>query len=349
MRLSAVLSAVLFACSLLVPVRGVTPWVPLPDDAFSWALGGPEKRSLVGPRLGALFAVSSARAAPPTGASLESVLWGQLSDRVRELLRGFSGVVGVEVVDLASGRRLAVNEHAVFATASSIKTALLVTALAKLGTPEGQGLAVPYVARAEDLVPSSPILKTLALSGTSLTTRDLLGIMTATSDNTATNVLISRVGMESVNRFLDRAGLAKTRLGRKMLDGDAVKRGEENVSTPHELSLLYEKLWRGELLGRAQTEEALRILSVDKHGFLEAGLPEEDGVVVYSKPGSLPGLRVDAGIVKVGDRPFVIAVMVAMPHSEREAELLIERIAAETFSYFSRLARSTPFGRHRVR
>lgn len=308
MRLSAVLCSVLFACSLL----------------------------------------GSARAAPPSGAAVESVLWGQLADRVRDLVRGFSGVVGVEVVDLVSGRRLAVNEHSVFATASSIKTALLVTTLAKLGTPEGQGLAVPYVARAEDLVPSSPILSQLVLSGTSLQTRDLLGIMTATSDNTATNVLIARVGMESVNRFLDRAGLAKTRLLRKMLDGAAVKRGEENVSTPHELSLLYEKLWRGELLGKAQTEEALRILSVAKHGYLEVGLPDDDDVVVYSKPGSLPGLRVDAGIVKVGDRPFVIAVMVAMPENEREAELLIERLSRETFSYFSRLARSTPFGRHKV-
>ena len=286
-------------------------------------------------------------AAPPV--SLEPVLWEQLAERVRETVRGFSGVLGIEIVDLTSGQRLGVHEQVVFATASAIKTALLVTAIDKLGTVEGDALSIPYVVRTEDLVPSSPILSMLTPGETKLKTAELLGIMIATSDNTATNVLIGRVGMDAVNRFVQRAGLGKTKLARKMLDGAAVKRGDENVSTAHDLVLLYEKLWRGQLFDKARTEEALRILSVDKHGYLEAGLPDDDDVVVYSKPGSLPGLRVDAGIVRAGDRPFAIAVMAAMPKVDREAELVIEKLASDAFSHFHRLSQSTPYGRHRVR
>jgi len=274
--------------------------------------------------------------------SLDPLLWQKLGERSAELVRGFDGVVGYELIDLRGGRKHTHNEERLFATASAIKTALLVTALQRLGTGGGT-LDEPYVPRTEEIVASSPILSGLTMGVTKLTSRDLLSIMIATSDNTATNVLISRVGMDSVNQLLDRAGLPKTRLRRKMLDGAAVKRGQENVSTPHELALLYEKLWRGELLDKERTQEALRLLSRTKHGYLEAGLPDE--VEVYSKPGSLPGLRVDSGLVMIPDRPFVLSVMIAMPASERDAELLIEKLAKEAYSHLSRLSESTRFGR----
>ena len=280
--------------------------------------------------------------AAPVDSSLDPLWWQKLGERYAELVRGFDGVVGYELIDLRGGRKHTRNEERLFATASAIKTAILVTALQRLGTGGGT-LAEPYIPRTEDIIPSSPILSGLTMGVTKLTSRDLLSIMIATSDNTATNVLISRVGMDSVNQLLDRAGLPKTRFRRKMLDGAAVKRGQENVSTPHELALLYEKLWRGELLDKERTQEALRLLSLTKHGYLEAGLPDE--VEVCSKPGSLPGLRVDSGLVMIPDRPFVLSVMIAMPASERDAELLIEKLAKEAYSHLSRLSESTRFGR----
>jgi len=275
--------------------------------------------------------------------NLDSVCWQQLADRYAALVAGFDGVVGYELVDLRSGRRLSFHADLEFAIASSIKMPLLLTVLSKLASGSGGELQEPYVPRAEDLVPSSPILSGLTPGVSRLTTRDLLTIMVTTSDNSATNVLISRVGMAEVNQFLLRAGFARTRLRRKMLDGAAVRQGLENVSTPHELALLYEKLWRGELLDPQRTKEALQILSRTKHGYLEAALPDE--IEVASKPGSLPGLRTDTGIVLLPSRPFVLSVAVAMPGREREAELLIEKLAQEAYEKLSRLTQSTPFGR----
>lgn len=274
---------------------------------------------------------------------LDALLWQKLSQRLMDLAEQTDAVVGFELCDLRSGQRISHHPDQVFATASAIKTALLVTVLDKLDRAEGSALGSPYVVRSQDLIPSSPILSGLTMGITSLQPRDLLAIMIATSDNTATNILIDRVGFASVNQLLDRAGLSKMRLLRKMMDSEAVRQGKENVATPHELALLYEKLWRGELLDPKQTHAALQLLSVSKHGYLDASIPEE--IPVYSKPGSLPGLRVDAGLVMIPQRPFSIAVMVAMPHQERAAELFIEQLAKEAYLHLSHAARSTPFGR----
>lgn len=67
---------------------------------------------------------------------------------------------------------------------------------------------------------------------TRLTLRDLATMMVAVSDNSATNVLIGRVGMENVNAMLDSLGLHATRLRRQMMDLKAASEGRENVSTP---------------------------------------------------------------------------------------------------------------------
>ena len=201
---------------------------------------------------------------------------------------GFSGVLGIEIVDLGVGPAAGVHEQVVFATASAIKTALLVTAIDKLGTVEGDALSIPYVVRTEDLVPSSPILSMLLPGETKLKTAELLGIMIATSDNTATNVLIGRVGMDAVNRFVQRAGLGKTKLARKMLDGAAVKRGDENVSTAHDLVLCTKSCGAGSCLTKRGPRKRCGFCRSTNTAIWKRDC-QTMTMWSYSKPGSLPG------------------------------------------------------------
>jgi beta-lactamase class A len=51
---------------------------------------------------------------------------------------------------------------------------------------------------------------------TQVTLRDLATMMVAVSDNSATSILIDRVGMQNVNAFLSEQRLHQTRLRRKM-------------------------------------------------------------------------------------------------------------------------------------
>jgi beta-lactamase class A len=79
--------------------------------------------------------------------------------------------------------------------------------------------------------------------------------MVAVSDNSATNVLIDRVGMDNVVRLTESLGLAHTQLRRKMMDLQAAAQGRENISTPREMISrlaydLFDRLGRASDLGR---------------------------------------------------------------------------------------------------
>src|SRR5207302_3897033 len=89
-----------------------------------------------------------------------------------------------------------------------------------------------YTVQSADLVPDSDIMNGLTPGVTRVTLSDLATMMVAVSDNSATNVLIDRVGMQNVNAMLDSLGLSHTRLRRKMMDLEAAKQGRENISTP---------------------------------------------------------------------------------------------------------------------
>ena len=98
---------------------------------------------------------------------------------------------------------------------------------------------MPYTVDARDLVDGSAIMSGLTPGVTRVTNRDLATFMVAVSDNSATNVLIDRVGMQNVNALLDSLGLHQTRLQRKMMDVKAAQEGRENISTPNEMMTLF--------------------------------------------------------------------------------------------------------------
>jgi beta-lactamase class A len=167
--------------------------------------------------------------------------------------------------------------------------------------------------------------------------------MVAVSDNSATNVLIDRVGMENVNAMLDSLGLAHTRLRRKMMDLKAASEGRENISTPGEMMALLEDLYRGKVLNQEMTADFFQMLSTHKSGFITRDLPE--GLKVANKPGELEAVRNDSAVVFVNNRPYVICVMTAYLHRERDGEEAIARISASAYLMFDRLARASEYGR----
>src|SRR6185436_13503389 len=59
--------------------------------------------------------------------------------------------------------------------------------------------------------------------------RDLAVLMIALSDNTATNILISKVGMDAVNRTMSTLGVATIKLQRKMIQPRESAVGNENI------------------------------------------------------------------------------------------------------------------------
>ena len=283
-----------------------------------------------------------AQTAANTAAAKQQALWQKLEARVSDVDQHLDGVMGVAIEDLASGQKFQLRGDEVFPQASSIKTALLAELYHQVQSGKLK-LSDPYTVQASDLVPDSDIMGGLTPGVTRLTLRDLATMVVAVSDNSATNVLIDKVGMDSVNALMDSLGLPHTRLRRKMMDLKAASEGRENISTPNEMATLLDQLYRGKVLSQELTADFFKILSTHKSSFLARDLP--DDLKIANKPGELEGVRNDSGVVFVQNRPYVLCVMTTYLRRERDGEDAIGKISAEAYRMFDRLARASEYGR----
>jgi len=288
------------------------------------------------------WAQTPSASSPSTPNKKTEILWQKLESTIHDVDHQLDGVMGVAIEDLNTGHQFFLHEDEVFAQASSIK----ITVLANLYLQAQQGklkLTDLYTVQSSDLVADSDVMGGLTPGVTRITLRDLATMMVAVSDNSATNVLIDRVGMDNVNAMLDSLGLAHTRLRRKMMDVEAAKQGRENISTPREMMTLLETIYHGKLLNKESTEDFFRVLSTHKDSWIPRDLPAD--VKIADKPGSLEGVRNDSGIVFVEGRPYVICVMTAFLGDERDGEEAISKISLATWRMFDRLSRASEYGR----
>ena len=266
----------------------------------------------------------------------------KLEKSIQDVDRNLDGVMGVAIVDLTDGHRYLLHADDVFPQASSIK----ICVLAELYRQAQQGklkLTDLYTVNAGDLVQDSDIMGGLTPGVTRVTLRDLATMMVAVSDNSATNVLIDRVGMNNVNSFLTSQGLTQTRLRRKMMDVKAAAEGRENVSTPSEMAKLLQSLYQGQILNKEMTDGFFKVLSTHKDSWIPRNLPE--GLKIADKPGSLEGVRNDSGVVFVDNRPYVICVMTTYLRNERDGEEAISSVSLAAWRMFDRLGRASEYGR----
>jgi len=279
--------------------------------------------------------------AQPRAVENQDLLRKKLESKITERLSRVDGVVGLWIKDLTSGEEMALDAGRLFPTASSIKIAVLLELYRQAG--EGRfRITDRHRITAAERTPGSGVLLELGDGTVEMSIKDLAILMITVSDNTATNILIDQVGMDSVNATLDRLGLGRTRLLRKMMALKEQARGNENVSTPQELGRLVEKIYRAEVLGADACREILDILSRPKPGPIRALLPPE--VKVAHKTGGISGVRNDVGVVLLEGRPFIVSAMSNLLAEEDEAQKAISEVARMAFDYFQRLALANPFG-----
>ncbi len=281
--------------------------------------------------------------APAQQLHTRDLLWRQMTTDVTKVGLQFEGVMGITIRDLTDGREFSVNADDIFPTASSIKLPLLIELYRQSQTGTSQKLTDLYTFRKEDVVPDSAIMENLTPGVSRVTNRDLAGMVVAVSDNSATNVLIDRVGFDNVNKMLDAQGLHKTRLRRHMMDIAAAKAGNENVSTPREMTQLLEAVYRGKILNPQMSEDFWNLMCTKKESPLPRLLP--DDLRIANKPGELDGVRTDSGLVFLKNRPYVISVMTTYARDERAASEAIAQISLIAYHYFQSVSISSDYGR----
>ncbi len=262
---------------------------------------------------------------------------------VKQIVAGFHGKVSLYAENLSSGKTLSLSGEQPVRTASTIKLAIMTECFAEAN--EGKlDMGELLTLTGPEKVPGSGILHELS-DGDKLPVRDMIDLMIVMSDNTATNLILNRIGGDAVNARMQSLGLTYTRVMRKIMSegkpgvsSGITEEGRkpENQkwglgrSSPYEMVALLGKLYRGELVSRKASDEMLGIL---KHQRDRNGLGRDmKDVVVADKTGALDRLRSDVGILYTPGGPVAMAVTVDdMPEinwtPDNPGQLLISRLS----------------------
>ena len=146
-------------------------------------------------------------------------------------------------------------------------------------------------------------------AGTVFSVEELLRQMIAESDNTATNMMIDRLGMTEINGYMKAHGYDASRLQRKMMDAAAVKEGRENITSAKDLGTFFLRLYRSECVGEPYDGKMRDMLfaQTDRECFPQA-LPDAR---IAHKTGELDRFYADGGIIYGEDGHTAILIILA--------------------------------------
>jgi len=142
-----------------------------------------------------------------------------LTTQLQSQVAAFHGKVALYATDLATGKTVAIDADQPVPTASVIKLGILYTALQQIRAGRAH-FDDRLMLNHDDQVPGSGVLLFLDTPHT-LTLKDALTLMIAVSDNTATNLVIDDLGLDSIDEELSAPppsglGLKKTWLYKKV-------------------------------------------------------------------------------------------------------------------------------------
>lgn len=261
--------------------------------------------------------------------------------QIEEMSRDFDGVMGVAIRDLKTGEEILINADTLFPTGSSIKIPVLIELHRQVAAGSIRLTETVRIPEGSQ-VGGSGILLHFSPGSSQLSLGDLSVLMIALSDNSATNLLIDRLGMAGINQTLTDLGLSRIRLRRRMIDLAAMARGDENVATPREAARLLGMLAAGKVVSPEVSAAVLKTLRIPKSSPIPRSIPPS--ITIANKPGAVEGVACDWALVEVPGRPFTIAVMTSFNGESAGADDSIAKIARLAYDYFSRLARSTEYG-----
>ena len=249
----------------------------------------------------------------------QSPMQQQIERRARE----FDGEIGVFAMNLVTREVIAVNADARFPTASTIKTAVMLEAYHQAA--EGAlSLDAPMAFAESDKVGGTGVLNGLT-AGTMLKVKDLIHLMIVLSDNTATNMLVTRLGTARIDARLRSYGLKETKIfrptfrdGRPDIFPELEREFGLGMSTPREMAQLMSLIAENRAVNAEASAAMLATLRDQQDGLMiPRSLPEgiqvgnKTGIDLEKQPdaqGKRGAIRADAAIVTGKGVTYVIAI-----------------------------------------
>ena len=236
--------------------------------------------------------------------------------------------LGTVLVDISERNYAGLRAQEAFPAASTIKLAVLAAVLESVDNQE-IALTEKLTLQPTAIVEGSGTLDSQA-PGAEVSVLAAAEMMISTSDNTATNLLIDRLGgIEVVNQRFLNWGLRHTELINPLPDF-----GGENTSSPADLALLLGEIERGEILGMISRDRFLDILSTTRNDTL---LPQslQEGDRIAHKTGTINSSLGDVGLIDLpnGER-YIAAVMVRRENNDAEAIEVIREVSRLARNYW---------------
>ncbi|HEY2934520.1 MAG TPA: serine hydrolase [Acidobacteriota bacterium] len=269
-----------------------------------------------------------------------------LPDSAQKVVEGFRGKMYFYAKNLKSGQVIEYRSGEKVQTASVIKVPVMVEVFAQ--ARESRFTLQDVIASTEEnKAQGSGVLQDLG-PGLHLTVRDAVVLMIILSDNTATNMLIDRVGVKAVNDRMRQLGLADTTLYKKVFRPPPESLPEEEkkwglgATTAKDMALLMEKIYRKEVVDSPSSEAMIGILKkqrdrdqIPRYFFGEKWAK----VDVAHKTGALDRVRNDVGLVFTPEGDFVLSLFAQESEDRKwtpdnEATLALARLSEALVTYF---------------
>ena len=237
-----------------------------------------------------------------------------LEEKLASLAKAHKGKVSLAVQHLGTGEEILLQADETMPTASLIKLPIMVEVYwqakeGKLKLDEMLSLTK------EEMVQGSGILTEHFSPGTKLSIRDTVRLMIVYSDNTATNMILERIGLPSTNKRMEELKLTNTQINAKVfkgsmtsIDPDRTKKYGLGSTTAKEMVQLLKLIHENKVVdATACTEMIGHLKKCDDKDKFSRLLPAT--VLIAHKTGSVSNARTDAGILYFKDGPVAICVL----------------------------------------
>lgn len=266
---------------------------------------------------------------------MEKMPWHQVLDDWKDRA---IGEWGVWIEDLETGKSWSWNANILFNAASLIKVPIMMAIyrenhLGKLSLSE----RIPL--RAEDQVGGNGVLQHLQ-PGLSLSIQDLITLMIIQSDNTATNMLIDRVGKNAIRETMAQVGMKNSCFYNRLMIMPANPEGVNQV-TAEDMATCFRIIAQGKAFSHHASQEMIRILKKqqinDTFPYLlpNANQPFVGGIPTWEmahKTGLIHEHLHDSGVLYIGSRA-IIMVALSRGISFHDSQRQMAELALLTFQH----------------
>ncbi len=278
-----------------------------------------------------------------TGTCAQYVAGEELRTVLDPLVQAHAGKVAVAVKHLGTGDSYYYQADVPMPTASLIKFPIMVSAYGLIDRGR-LSLDQRLTLTDKDKVPGSGILSDHFSQGTTISLRDAIHLMIAFSDNTATNLVIDQVGLETVRSDMKELECPETLLNSKVFRRDTTIDPERSQkyglgsTTAREMVRLLERLQQGTLVSKSASSEMVHHLEscLDR---TKVGRRLPSRVTFAHKTGEVSASRTDAGIIEAPSGPIAICVLTDQNkdqsgENDNAANVLCAEIGQAVYRYF---------------